>query len=310
MRVSNRNLQAVAAGSIIIGTTIVAVATKTSAVFKIAAFWIGIAISATALTISIITQNTCYIILAVLVFVVTFLIANKHVRVEREYWTFQAQKVIKPTDTTKCSLFTGSTLYRLGDMIRQSNRWESDGQEYHFENYPSSIASEYMRRTNSKNNMSVLEDIIRHRSADDINLPESDTLIIHLRVGDVVEGSQSTVSEILSDYTYLNSYLWSNYTPPLKHVRKKLESVKTKIRKITLVAASHEDIDTPKSCQYIAAIQQYLENLGYQVTLRLGQDPDTDFIFLCNATHLIPSTNGGFARLIKTMCARLGGNIY
>jgi hypothetical protein len=310
MRVSNYNLQVIAAALIIIGTTTVAVVTKTSAIFKIPTFWVGIALSAISLTISIITQNTWYIILTVLIFIITLLIAKKYVHAEEEYWTAQAQNVMKPTNTTQCSLFTGSTLYRLGDMIRQSNRWENDGQEYHFENFPSSIASEYMHRTNSKNNMSILEDIIRHRSTDHINLPESDTLIIHLRVGDVVENNQSTVSEILTDYTYLNSHLWSSYTPPLKHIHKKLESVKTKLRKITLVAASHEDIETPKSCQYIAAIQQYFENLGYQVTLRLGQDPDTDFIFLCNAKHLIPSSNGGFAHLIKTMCARLGGNIY
>jgi uncharacterized membrane protein (DUF485 family) len=310
MRVGKYTLQAAATGLIIIGATLVTVAIKTSEIFRIAAFRLGIALSVIFLAISIITQNTWYIILAVLIFIVTSLIVEKHVRTEREYWDTRSREVLKPADTTKCSLFTGSTLYRLGDMVRQNNRWESDGQEYHFENFPSSIASEYMRQTNSKNNISVLEDIIRHRSTDHINLPENDTLVIHLRVGDVVENNPSSVSQILTDYTYMNNYLWSNYTPPIKHIHKKLGNIKAKLNKITFVAASHEDIDTPKSCQYITAMQQYFQNLGYHVTLRLGQEPDTDFIFLCNAKHLISSTNGGFAHLIKKVCTRIGGKVY
>ena len=82
-----------------------------------------------------------------------------------------------------------------------------------------------------------------------------------------------------------------------------------KIRKIILVAGSHFDIKTPKSCKYIEIIKKYLEQKGYEVELRLGMNADTDFIFMCNARYFLPSTNGGYTKLITNIVKMMGNQV-
>jgi len=206
-----------------------------------------------------------------------------------------------------CKLFSGENRYRLGDMILNEWRWKEGGEDYHLENFPDSIASEYMRKSQTQRNYDVLFQIVEQRSID-ADIPEDDTLVVHLRTGDVIEEPRHTVDDILTYYTYYNDKPWSQYTPPLRYFTQKIEGLDPEINKVVLVTGSHIDIPTPKSCQYIAAIQKFFEQNGFTVELRIGGDPDQDFIYMCNAKFFIPS-KGGYSTLISTIAEMLGSQI-
>jgi hypothetical protein len=223
---------------------------------------------------------------------------------ENEHWNNIARHHIYKPPITDCSLFTGDVLYRLGDMVGTSWRYEQGGEDYHYENFPDSIASEYMRTTKKQFDTEVLTDIVRRRGCEDI---QENTAVIHLRVGDVIELNPASVLEILTKYTYMNEHKFSNYTPPLKYLNTKISKLRDLgIVNIIIVAGSHIDMATPKSCLYISAVVNYFESEGFLVSTRLGQNADTDFLLMANAKVFIPSTNGWFTRMATAVSKDLG----
>ena len=76
--------------------------------------------------------------------------------------------------------------YRLGDAVLnkpfRGNGEQGDiGEKCHLKNYPNSLASEYLRNTKLSEDYQTLFDIVKERSTS-ITLPESDELVIHLRL--------------------------------------------------------------------------------------------------------------------------------
>jgi hypothetical protein len=209
-----------------------------------------------------------------------------------------------------CGLYSNNDYYRLGDMVIWQERWLSGGQEYHYKNFPNSIATEYMKKTDKQKNYNILFSIVQQRTKETKDLPDKNDIVIHLRVGDVVENNPADVITILSTYTYMDLYSQSNYTPPLSYIEDKIKKINQKdVGKLIFVAGSHIEIPTPKSCQYIEIIKRYFEIKGYNIQTRLGKKADEDFIFMCNAKYFIPSTNGGYTGLIKKMVERMGNTV-
>lgn len=205
-------------------------------------------------------------------------------------------------------LYHGKESYRLGDMIRQP-LWrfkKAGGESYHYENFPNSIASEYMRKTKECNNIPIILDIINRRSKS-LKMPDKITIVIHLRIGDVIEESKHSVKEMLLKQTYYNEHSWSSYVSPLPYLVKKVKSCD--LKNIIIVAAAHQDIRTFKSNLYIRIIKKYFQALGYNIQLRVGGDPDEDFIFMSNAKYFIPATGGGFTKLITEIVKNKGGKV-
>jgi hypothetical protein len=203
-------------------------------------------------------------------------------------------------------LYHGKKGYRLGDMVKGEWRWKRNGESYHYKNFPNSIASEYMRKTKEYNNIPIILDIINRRSTS-LKIPDKNTIVIHLRVGDVIEDSKHSVEEMLLEQTYYNKHSWSNYVSPLPYLVKKVKSCD--LKNIIIVAAAHQDISTFKSNLYIKSIQKYFQDLGYNVQLRVGGDPDEDVIFMSNAKYFIPATGGGFTHLITEIVKNKGGKV-
>ena len=60
--------------------------------------------------------------------------------------------------------------------------------------FKNSIGAEYLRRTNLKGHMPTLCAIVKERAAktDASLLPQADSIVVHLRLGDVVDGTQRT----------------------------------------------------------------------------------------------------------------------
>ena len=203
-------------------------------------------------------------------------------------------------------LYHGKENYRLGDMILNEWRFKGDAEEYHYKNFPDSIASEYMRKTKEFKNLQILLDIINRRTTSSL-IPDINTIVIHLRIGDVIEDSKHSVTEMLSKQTYFNEYSWSTYVSPLPYLFEKVKSCD--LKNIIIVAASHKDIKLLKSNLYIKHIQKYFQDLGYNIQLRVGGDPDEDFIFMSNAKYFIPATGGGFTKLLSEVVKNKGGKV-
>jgi hypothetical protein len=247
----------------------------------------------------IILLGVCFVLWIFIITVLEMIIAKK--------W----ESILKPLideipERKACDLYSGYKLYRIGDMVATIHRFLPIGEKYHLKTFPDSIASEYMKKTKELKKYNILADIVRERTKKTRDLPSDKDLVVHLRVGDVVEHFSTKLSEILISYSYRLNH---NYTCPVRNIHDKISKSKEKFDKIILVAGSHKDILTPKSCKYIDVIKKYFENNGHIVELRLGKHPDDDFIFMTNSKYFIPSCSGNYTLLVKKIVKILGGKV-
>ena len=95
-------------------------------------------------------------------------------------------------------LFTGWQSYRLGDFFHylgsvMSPQDTSNTERLLRTQWPNSIAAEYHRATHGSNNYGVMTRIIRARGTAE-NTPPPNTVVVHLRVGDVLDMNGMTAS--------------------------------------------------------------------------------------------------------------------
>lgn len=195
--------------------------------------------------------------------------------------------------------------YRLGDMVTIKDLQDKpNGKGYHLKHFPNSIASEYMKTTNEIGRFDILADIVRKKynpvSAN------SDTIVIHLRIGDVINESSKSVEEILTYPTKndLNKYYNDYYTPTINYIHDQILQLSS-ITNAILVSGSHMPVNETKSCKYIFTVKEYLEMKNYSVSTRLGSDPDEDFVLMCKCENLI-SSRGNFAYVINQVRKEFG----
>ncbi len=201
--------------------------------------------------------------------------------------------------------------YRLGDMFRQDywHKEEKGDKSYHLNNFPISIASEYMRQTNESNNYEVLKGICDAYFNNNA-FPSTNLLIMHLRIGDVIDWRKNSVNEFLSKPI---AEWWGDiYVQPLSFYKKIALTIKKyqlPIDSIELVGGFHTPLDSvDKSLAYVSAIKGFGESEGFTVTTRLDHPADDDFLYMINASYFTPS-GGGFSKVIKRMVELNGGHI-
>jgi hypothetical protein len=198
--------------------------------------------------------------------------------------------------------------YRLGDMIAGEQWRDSDGgRPYHYAQFPDSIASEYMRRTNENNRYDILLDILKERTVNESQTPPKDMLLIHLRIGDVIDNTPYMAKDFLSRQIYFGG---TAYVKPLSYFQKILEEAKRRsITSITLIGGFHLSLKSKnKSLEYVKQIREFFEKNGMTTSERIDSPPDEDFIYLCNATYYTPS-GGGFSSLIRKIVELKGNTI-
>jgi len=240
-------------------------------------------------------------------FVLLIIIITIREKITSKKWEIIVKPLIDEIpEREECQLYSGNKMYRLGDMVVTCHRFVESGETYHLKTFPDSIASEYMKKSKRQKKYNILADIVRERSNNTDDLPNDKDLIVHLRVGDVVEYNSSNLSQILTNYSY--NFL-HNYTCPIRNIQDKISKSKENFDKIILVAGSHKDILSPRSCKYIDVVKKYFENNGHIVELRLGKNPDDDFIFMSNAKYFIPSCSGNYTLLVKKIVKILGGKV-
>lgn len=200
--------------------------------------------------------------------------------------------------------------YRLGDMILLNYyRSHADtGEIYHLKHFPDSIASGYMKQTKDSNNIDILWEIVNKKSINKDNLPTSKDLVIHLRLGDAVENSENSENflkipykpeDFLIDQVSFNNGI---YTYPLKHYYDKLKIIKKHgIKNIILVTGSHKNLTSySKSHAYINCIHKFFEDYDFNVSTRIGNHADDDFIFMSNS-KFFSKCGGGYSALVSNM---------
>ena len=191
--------------------------------------------------------------------------------------------------------------YRLGDMVRsETHRSKSNGRQLHYEKYPDSLATQYMKLTNTNNNYSILKTLVT--KYDSKIIPSPHELVIHLRVGEVLDSSKYTVDEHLKDYKKYHNPAQTNYVYPLSYYKEKLDKLEKleqfkHIKSVVLVCGGCFTFST-KSKEYISKIEAFLKDKGFKVSTRQNKNPDEDFVFMCRSNHFIKS-GGGFSDLIE-----------
>jgi hypothetical protein len=193
-------------------------------------------------------------------------------------------------------LYGGLKGYRLGDMILYSHwRNTDEGEKFHLKYYPNSITSKYMKITKDEKNINVLNKIIKNEKGE--KAPKN-TLIIHLRTGDAIDTRNKSVIDLL--------YKKTHYVKSLKYFKKILEKInKYGIKNIVLVSGSHVELNFIRSSQYINCIKKYLEQNGMKVKLRLGNNPDSDLIYMSSSDYYTPA-GGGYSYVIQKLVENNG----
>ena len=124
-------------------------------------------------------------------------------------------------------------MYRLGDMIDVFNGpWsrhdKEKGFDYHIKHFPNSIATEYLLKTTKSRDYQTLLNIINKRQP---KFYPDDTLVIHLRIGDVIDENKLDLDKILSEYTKFGAGV--NYVRRIKYYTKLIDNIHNyKIKKI------------------------------------------------------------------------------
>lgn len=230
-------------------------------------------------------MNSIVIILIILLLIILF---NDSVSSD---WL---EKESQETKDIEKLLFNESwNKYRLGDVLQY---WPDENTKYHLTSFPGSIAAEYMQRTQKKDDMETIIQIVNEKSNNNITTPD---LVIHIRIGDVM-------CDILWRHgrecysAYGNTEWWDDVIDIIK---------KENIKSIGIIAGAHYKKCIGISARYLLNRKKFLEKiLNIPVMFYLGKNPDEDLIFGSKTKYYI-STGGGYGKLIGDLVKNNGGKL-
>ena len=205
------------------------------------------------------------------------------------------------------NMYTDMKEYRLGDMVTIKSA-RDDGRKYYMKNFPLSIANMYMQETNDNKNYDKLFNIVKQKS-NDTNIPTPNLIVIHIRLGDVIENNTYDVKDLLLYNTInVNEKTKSEiqYIYPLSYFNK-IKQIKN-INNVVLICGSHKKVNFTKSSIYLNCVKLYLETLCFNVSLRIGKNADDDFIYISNS-HYYLNIGGGYGKILEEMVRRNCGTI-
>jgi hypothetical protein len=208
--------------------------------------------------------------------------------------------------------------YRLGDCIKTCNPCKgprSDTMAVQYGNLycntrkgtPRELRLQMMALKGG--NLTAVEEIFQlHKHDPSFRVPAADELVIHLRLGDVIERSQAKVEQMLmngADPKHANSFKTA-----IKSIHEYLADIqKSGLHKVVIRGGSHQKKYYQKSRVYAGCLKEAIENAGYHVSMEVeGNTPDQDFYYMSHATKVVVST-GGYSRLIGRMVKKGGGII-
>jgi hypothetical protein len=194
--------------------------------------------------------------------------------------------------------------YRIGDVFKWGKGLNYKSIKYHEEQFPDSIAAEYLTKIkdNERNDINLLKNILDNRPKLK-NLPEKNSFVLHMRVGDVfctrnMMSSRMGVKNMINHYTKKdNPDWWYNI---LAFMNEK------NIDKLYIIVGSHSSECLLESSDFIMdRVNMFKKNDKY-VFLRIGNSPDEDILWAQHAKNFA-TTGGGYGRLIGKCVKKNGG---
>jgi hypothetical protein len=223
--------------------------------------------------------------------------------------------------------------YKLGDLIRfKYYRNNTKVQEFYKKWYPNSIAVDYINLTNDSNRIDIINFIITNRylilyliiylilyliiylilyliiylitnRTNLNNKPANNMVIVHLRLGDVIENNRVNMKGLTLNDIYEHQTN-NHYVHPCSYYEKVIKIIKRfkkNITNVVIVGGFHKSLIPTNSYAYTEKISDIFELNGFNVIKRIGNnDADEDFIFMCNANYFVPG-GGGFSSLISSV---------
>ena len=139
--------------------------------------------------------------------------------------------------------------------------------------------------------------------------PPQDALVIHLRLGDIIERNRDPVSKLLLKGG--NPAHVPSFKDGIKSLQEYYDSIQqANASKVMLVGGSHFP-GAHRSRLYAGCLQMGLRQMGVpEVTLEMESgDPDKDF-FLMASARKVSVAAGGYSRLIGNLVEFQGGKVF
>eukprot|EP00977_Amphora_coffeiformis_P020089 scaffold7832_cov164-Amphora_coffeaeformis.AAC.3 len=160
-------------------------------------------------------------------------------------------------------------------------------------------------------NITLLNQIIdsmAHREG--FYIPDPDAIVIHLRLGDKVEDSDSSVKKML----FRGADPGRGTFQGLRAIKSLYELMSNVVdsgaTEVVIRGGSLRPEPYLKSKIYANCIQEAFEEAGYDTTMSLDEgDADVDFNYIVNARKIITSL-GGFSRFLGHLVLKRGGIVY
>lgn len=205
--------------------------------------------------------------------------------------------------------------YRLADIVRRLSAHKVS-RDY-LDRHKGTIGEEYSNRTKMRNDYKMLKSICDERKSGLKEVPKDNELIMHMRLGDVIEKSRYSVDEHLAKR--LKSHGDGSISTYRVYVQAMdfyndyiLNEIKgTNVDTIVFVGGDHRDLDSlNKTHDYLNKVSKMFEENGYKTRIKFNdQSADEDFVYITSAKHFAP-TGGGFGRLAIGVVELNGGIVY
>ena len=192
--------------------------------------------------------------------------------------------------------------YRMGDAVLGMFDPQGD-KAYHLDMYPNSLTALYFHMTNKINDLDVLTQATKDfQKMHNMQVPNSNDVVLHLSLGDVIERSTYSVEEHLHKECPSLENIF--YVKPYFYFDEIFKTIDTSKRVILMYGSHCPEFGFSKSEAYVKQITTYLSNKGYETYIRNSKGADEDFVFGAFAPTLA-TTGGGYSKLMAQTNQRL-----
>lgn len=188
--------------------------------------------------------------------------------------------------------------YRFGDIFN-GHIYKHKKSDYLRDieiNYPNSFGSKYVKysgypREFKENDYDILERIFNEYN---YKKPDNKTLVVHLRLGDVLNPKRQD----FKGYHHTNEY----YYELLKKIKNK------DIKKVDIVTGLHKNEYIKESNIRLNEIKNIFEK-KYPTDIIITNNPDKDLYYMCHSKYFIKD-GGGFSRIASEYVKKKNNIVY
>lgn len=268
-----------------------------------------------------------FISLLILFFINICIIIFRYIYYDNKTYTEEFNKI---NNTNLIDFYTNYDSYRLGDgfyYTEDKSKWnpntKNDINSYHYKSlkdissqFPNSILSEYLIKSNYKQQKyDILLDILNKKFIRDKSINKSNSVLIHIRLGDVIENhckdkcfikkfyyNQDSYSQQDKNNIFNLSTIYKNskYIKYYKYYNElAIKLLNKNITNIYIICGSHIKFNNYKySTYYLNEIIKIFKSHNLNVYTKIANLPDEDILFSMNFNYFIP-TYGQYSNLIK-----------